>query len=129
MKEPNAITNNNDLSYTRQSPRVQPLSLPHIIPPDDSNQPPRVPINNIQDNVATSVLTTPSNLPKNARFLNTPTHDYSLRSTKPHLILQHLFSYQNRINHIYNVDDKRETVDSLISGPNKQIWLKSLSNE
>ena len=33
------------------------------------------------------------------------------------------------VNHICTVDGKRETINSLITGSNKDIWTKSLSND
>jgi len=82
----------------------------------------------------------PSNLPKNLRFNNTKEHKYNLRS-KPHLI-QHTHSNHNdqdiaeyifnphfSDNHIYKSDGTKETIDTLLQGPDKHIWTKSLSND
>ncbi len=43
------------------------------------------------------------------------------------LAAQHLFEY--RANHIYDANGKRETVESLLKGPDAEVWNKSLSNE
>ena len=90
--------------------------------------------------VPVSTLLTRSLLPKNVHFQNTTNYQYGLRS-RTHL-MQHI--YQNwdetsiaeytfnpifSINHIYNEEGKKETIDSLLSGHHKDIWNKSLSNE
>ena len=42
----------------------------------------------------------------------------------------HLFNpYHHTGFHIYRADGKKETIDSLLKGQNKNIWIKSLSNE
>jgi hypothetical protein len=46
-----------------------------------------------------------------------------------YLLAQHIFELQPMINHIYNAEGKRETVDTLINGDNGDRWTKSLSNE
>ena len=91
-------------------------------------------------NIPISRLQISSTLPKNSRFNNKIDHRYNLRS-QPHLI-QHissnpteeeiadrLFNPIYSINHIYNAEGKKETIDSLLEGPNKHIWHRSLSNE
>jgi len=40
-----------------------------------------------------------------------------------------MFCYYHSINHIYTPDSKREIVNSLITGHNKAVWIKSLSNK
>ena len=40
-----------------------------------------------------------------------------------------IFDYNLQANHIYSESGKREIVDSLINRKNKQVWLRSLSNE
>ena len=75
------------------------------------------------NNLLVTALTQHSNHPKNLCFRNTSTHKYNLRSqeqTIPHHIADLIFNYQYTINHIYNDSRKRETVDSLITGKNKE---------
>ena len=83
------------------------------------------------DIITASTLQTHSNEPKCIRFHNKSNHDYNLRSTKspPHLIAQHLSYDHKLINHLYRSDGKKETIDSLLTGQNKDTWLRSLSNE
>ena len=33
------------------------------------------------------------------------------------------------LHHVYNAQGKRETIDTLCKGPDKEVWLQSLSNE
>ena len=82
-----------------------------------------------EDTVAMTSMTTPSNLPKNARFQNTPTHDYNLRSHQPNFTSQCLYDCSRQVNHIFTPCSKHEMVDSLINGTNKEVWIKILSNE
>ena len=92
---------------------------------------------------------------KNIRYRNEPTNNYNLRP-KHHLIqhmhseyaedllqcvqsayveyaeedkAQHIFSPTTHINHIYDENGKKETIDSLLTGKNSVIWARSLSNE
>lgn len=51
-----------------------------------------------------------------------------------HLLTQHLFEKHSArtsptIHHIYNSDSKRETVETLMNGPDSDIWNKSMSME
>ena len=91
---------------------------------------------------AISTLQQHSNLQKNQRFNNTCAHRYPLRSQSrtigtnfkqlaaQHLTAMHLFNPYNYAGfHIYRADGTKETIDSLLSGPNWDIWVKSLSNE
>ena len=67
-----------------------------------------------------------------------PTKRYNLRSTSypasykakaaQTLLAQHIFTMPN-INHIYDTNGKRLTVDNLLKGPQANIWNKSLSME
>ena len=41
---------------------------------------------------------------------------------------QHVFEYQ-QASHIYDANRKKETLDSLLLGPNRDIWLQALSNK
>ena len=43
------------------------------------------------------------------------------------LTAQHLFHH--KASHIYRQDGKKERIDSLLSGDQKQIWSQGLSNE
>ena len=40
-----------------------------------------------------------------------------------------MFNPQHTTNHIYKEDGKKETIDSLITGKSKDMWLRSLSND
>ena len=109
-------------------------NFPYLIPddvsvPQEELRAPRVGSNY----TLVTALLEPSSLPKNARFMNSNPHQYNLRS-KVHTIpddqvAQSIFNYNNTINHIYTSEGKKETVDLLINGKNKHIWLQSLSNE
>ena len=119
--------------YIPQPPRVektprvpQGLNSLYLIPNDDSviegiYQAPRV------EKVQTPViaLLEPSTLPKRIRFNNFLTHKYNLRSKSNDItqnqIAKSIFDYNYSIHHIYNTDRKREKVDSLIIGNNKEI--------
>ena len=46
-----------------------------------------------------------------------------------YLLAQHIFDLQPMVNHIYDANGKRETVDTLINGTDSAHWTKSLSNE
>ena len=83
----------------------------------------------VEPTVPISTLQQHSNLPKNARFQNVGQHKYNLRSQSPHLIAQHMFNPQHTANHIYKENGKKETIDSLITGKSKDLWLRSLSND
>ena len=72
--------------------------------------------------IATSTLQHPSTLPKNCRFRNTNDHQCNLKSTQRNMP-SHL------TNHVCTKEDKKETIDSLISGSNKEIWIRSLSDD
>jgi hypothetical protein len=97
-----------------------------------------------------TALQTQSNKPKNIRFNNKTEHRYPLRSlqrrtkynTTPAthsqgtnfkniasrvLVAQHIFQYKAA--HIFRPNGTKETIDSMLSGPSKDIWEKSLSNE
>ena len=111
------------------SPSTQ--SIPHTIPYDEDEAPsPRVQNKSQLDDITIQNLTTLSNLPKNARFRNSPTHSYRLRSTTaPNLIAQHACSNEHHLNQLYTPSGKKETIDSLLKGDNSAIWERSLSNE
>ena len=77
---------------------------------------------------------TPSNdsqqFPFSARILQYRLHCYgeNFRArSADHLVAQQIFRFQT--NHIYKHKGKKETVTSLIIGPNKQIWLRALSHK
>ena len=98
-------------------------SAPNIIKNDDDS------MNAIQEpqkfllsTIPASSAQHPSILPKSCRFCNTNNHQCNLRLSQNHLPMHF-------INHIYNANGKRETIDSLITGSNKDIWTKSLSND
>ena len=44
-----------------------------------------------------------------------------------HIVSQHLFPFQT--NQIYNHKEEKEAIISLIVGPNKEVWLRALSNK
>ena len=47
------------------------------------------------------------------------------------LLAQHLFDnyFNPKVQHIYKANGKRETVDSVLKGPDHEIWNTALSNE
>lgn len=108
----------------------------HVIPmePDESEETNRKP-----PQITTEALM-PNSLPNNIRYRNAPQNQCNLRS-KTHLIqhasssctdddiADYMFSHRNHINHIYDENGKRETIDSLLQGKSSQAWNRSLSNE
>ena len=62
---------------------------------------------------------------------------YNLRSTATnfqsqaaqYLVAQETFNTHNFINHIYSDNGKRQTLSTLLSGNNKDLWATALSNE
>jgi hypothetical protein len=53
-------------------------------------------------------------------------HNFRHQATQ-YLAAQHVF--QPTVNHIYNQHGKKETIDSLLRGPNKEVWKKAISNK
>lgn len=97
---------------------MPPHAEPHIMPDGPYDTPsPRVQFNLTQDDVTVAKLTNHSDLPKNIRYCNSPTHSYKLCSN-PNIIAQHIFNYDHNINHIYAPPGKKETIDSLLKGAN-----------
>lgn len=132
-----------------------PLTI-HATSPNERNAPTMIPCNDSEhitqsprvgsqqsDPVSVQALLNPSSLPKNARFRNTAEYSYLLRSgSKPNLILQHMrtnpteenianciFNPTHSANRIYKDDRMKETIDSLLAGPSKDIWERSLSDD
>ena len=88
-----------------------------------------------------------STTPKNKRFQNVTEHRYPLRSKYPRPILpprrctdtnykdlaarvlsaQHIF--QHKASHIFRPNGSKETIDSVLKGPDKELWTRGLSNE
>jgi len=96
---------------------------------------------NEQSHVPLKTLLQRSSLPKKNQFKNTYEHGYNLRSAKPNLILQHiysnateeetaqyLFNPQLNVNHIYNEEGKEKPLKRCFLD-NNQIYGKSLSND
>ena len=81
---------------------------------------PTVPISTLQQHI---------NLPKNACFQNIRQHKCNLRSQSPRLIAQHMFNPHYTANRIYKENGAKETIDFLITGKSKDVWLRSLSND
>ena len=117
------------------SPRVKESSS--LSPPTPS---PRV---KEQNKTPTSTLLTRSKLPKNCRYNNALQHKYALcyfsRNSgtnfkglaADNLLAQHIFQQQTSpmINHIFKEDGTKETLESLLAGPDKDVWNTALSNE
>ena len=129
------------------SPRVQPTTIPtHIA---RAAPVPRVKFPPITNITTVGNLQQRSSALKNARFNNITAHRYPLRSktlpTRKHLpslhnkgtnfrnlaakqlLAQHLF--QANANHIYRENGTKESIDSLLNGPTRHVWVRSLSNE
>ena len=82
-----------------------------------------------------------STLPKRVRFRSASTHKYSLRPRSTnvnygtnfrHLAVQYITAqdmFHLHVNHIYRPDGKKETIDTLLQGSDRDIWMQSLSNE
>jgi hypothetical protein len=86
--------------------------------------------------------TKPQHKNANSPYNNSYQHRYNLRSlhrTTPrsykaraaeYLVAQQLFEeYNHQINHIYNINGKRQTIDTVCKGLDKDIWNQSISNE
>ena len=106
--------------------RVQPASVPRVISPKSPSE-----IPSVSSQSASQQKIVPAPPPKGPYF---PRHSYGTRfkaQAAEFLLAQHLFGndYFPVVNHIYNEFGKRETVDTLINGPNKDVWLQALSNE
>ena len=135
---PQRVINKNSIIKDTPLPRVPDTisKKVHIIPmePNESQQSNREP-----PEITTEALI-PNSLPNNIRYRITPRNQYNLRS-KTHLIhhvsssytdediADYVFSHRNYINHIYDENGKRETIDSLLQGKSSQVWNRSLSNE
>ncbi len=132
------------------SPRV-PVPTPPASSPRVPTQPPapapRVPAPSPSPAAPPTVAPAPSNLPPKPSPLPTslPTNttakkhyerqpfrtpsirqNFQRRRLQHHA--QHIFA-QPHVNHIYNEQGKKETLQSLRTGPNKEIWERALSNE
>ena len=97
------------------------------------DSPPRVVNNPDVHAMPASTLLQHNNIPKNARFRNKGNNNCRLRSKSvqiiPTMVAQHLTHSHHYINHICTKEGKKETIDSLLNGPNKNIWEKSLRND
>ena len=94
-----------------------------------------------QQSTTTSAFKQHSTLPKRVWFRSASTHKYSLRPRTTnqnyganfrHLAVQYITAqdmFQLLVNHIYCLDGKKETIDTLLQGSNRDIWTQSLSNE
>ena len=122
-------------------------SSPRVVHKTETAKLPRVqtPINNNPQQ--TNIKPKPVPHPKQHQHLSEPinhkrnvNHRYNLRSTTTprsykaraaeYLVAQQLFEeYQHQVNHIYNIDGKRQTIDTVCKGPDKDVWNQSLSNE
>jgi len=133
------VINNKSIINDTPLPRVPTSKAKdvHIIPFDQDEAPHK---NKIDTPQVTIQVLNPTSLPKNVRYRNTPQSQYNLRS-KHHLIhhispnyteddiAEYVFTHHNYINHIYDENGKRETIDSLLQGKSSQVWIRSLSNE
>ena len=80
--------------------------------------------------IGVDALTHNPSIPKNTRFRNNRPHSYNLRPRRHSANLTPLLDNINHyLNHIYNPDGKRLTMDALLKGPDNKIWSRSLSNE
>ena len=126
--------------YTAATPRVpnapQSFLTPRVPNAPQSLLSPRVPSAQKTKMHLASPSSTHSKSSK-----DTP-HRYNLRSlhrsmprsfksrAAEYLVAQQIFEeYNHHINHVYNINGKRETIDSVCRGEDKAIWLQSLSNE
>ena len=114
-----------------------PVSIPRVQPARQSKtqlpQPvvvPRVPQPSLQDLLkqirqAHRPSVQPTRLPRGSRHRHgTPFRHLATRF----LTAQHVFAAPSA-NHIYDANGKKETIDSLLRGKDKDVWIKSLSNE
>ena len=141
IKNTHAKTNPSDKSNSPLKPTTQ--QLMNVIPYDHSEledvPSPRVRVSNDTE-VPASTLLIQSSIPTNVRFYDATDHQCGLRS-RTHL-MQHVCQNQNEtciaectfnpifsVNHIYNEEGKKETIESLLSRHHKDVWNRSLSNE
>ena len=66
---------------------------------------------------------------KNSRFHNTTNHRYPLRSLHKHSINHSPLVSHQSLYHIFDANGKRLSIDSLLVGEDKPLWVRSLSNE
>jgi hypothetical protein len=77
------------------------------------------------------VPTKPAPSPRVVPFSATPSPGLR-RSPRQHASLQHaqaIATFQHHICHIYNKEGIKETLDTLLAGPDGDIWGSSLNNE
>ena len=121
---------------TAQPPRVHATEQVNDTSKKYCAQPPRV----LHDNpLPTSTLQVHSKQLRNARYKNATQHSYPLRSqfrqrgtNFKHLAAQHLtaqHAFQPTVNHIFQENGKKETIDRLLKSNHKHVWTRSLSNE
>ena len=126
----NRVVTTSTSSTSNQMPPIQsttnPLRLDHSLPPSPADaSPPVLPplprVNPISDQPVLSRLPRVAvNEQPTISTQSRSTHHYNLRSTTAPMLLAH---------HIYNNDGKRESLDSLMTGSHRDIWIQSMSNE
>lgn len=130
-------SNSTDASIESSHP---PASLPRVSSPIKPPHVPNQPNSTLADKIARVITNAIAN---NKQPVSTPRyqqHRYNLRrrpnsfrhSATQHLVAQHVFSTPSLPSafHIYNPNTgKKETIDSLLAGPDGERWLQALSNE
>ena len=134
-------------THDKSSPRVVPPTLSqHSSAPTTY---PRVPVTipSPPPSPHASVLQSHITTSKNKRFHNATDHRYPLRSKSPRSIIspwrctganykdlaarvlspQQIF--QHKASHIFRPNKTKETIDSMLKGPDKELWTRSLRNE
>ena len=119
-----------------QPPRVQSKRSVSLDNKKDHAQPPGVKLNTP---LPDSTLQLHSKQLRNTRYKNSTPHSYPLRSLTrhqgtnfKHLAAQHLTAqrvFQPKVNHNFQENGKKETIDRLLNSINNLVWTRSLSNE
>ena len=120
----------------KPSPRVRPIHTAPS-PPIDTTQSPRVQLRNSYDeqlgkNIQVDALEPRNSALKNSRFRNVTNHRYPLRSlanNMQHNVETTPIAYDQMMQHIFDINGKRISIDRLLDGEDKAIWTRSLSNE
>ena len=111
-------------------PRVQPAPLSSPAPHPSMKSPKKTPNVHSFSTKATSSMVKPID-PRSAeaRYRFRPRRSTNFRRfALQHIVAHELFRMPS-MHHIYNDSGKKESLDSLLKGPNGDIWLQALSNE
>ena len=110
-------------------PRVQPAPLSSPAPLPSMNFPKKTPNAHSFTTKATYPTAPIDPRSATARYRFRPRRSTNFRRfALQHIVAHELFRMPS-MHHIYNDSGKKESLDSLLKGPNGDIWLRALSNE